>query len=117
MELLGYALRFECLLADHEGLEKFQRTSHQMIAGEHTAQTGQAFISLDRYQRVHAIVRLQLVAPAAFRSGTAQSRTSNRTNLHNTNASAATLMSRSDARIVELACGDVKAGHVVSIIS
>jgi hypothetical protein len=53
-----------------------------MIAGEHAAEAGQTSFGLDRDQRVHAIVRLQFMAPAALGGGAAQAGTANGTNLH-----------------------------------
>jgi hypothetical protein len=82
MQLLGHSLRFERRFAQQQRLEQLQGSTHQVIAGEHAANAGQTVFGLHGHQRMHAIVRLEFIAPTSLRRGAAQSRAANGTDFH-----------------------------------
>ena len=72
VQLLADALRLERIFARYSGSSTPQRAAHQLIVGEDRAPAGDAFVGEDGDQRVDAVVRLDLVRPAAFRRAVAQ---------------------------------------------
>ena len=69
VEFLADSFGFERIFADVERLQNIQTGLHEPIVREGGAPACYTFIGKNGYQRVNAIVRLDLVRPAALGSG------------------------------------------------
>jgi hypothetical protein len=66
MQLLAHALRLQWVFAQIQRSHEVKRAAHQFIVGECRSPAGNAFIGEDGDERVNAIVRANLVCPAAL---------------------------------------------------
>ena len=82
VQFLAHAFRFESVLATIQRLKHRQRCAHQRIIGEHAAQAHRPLIGVHRNECVNAVVGPELIAPAAFRGGAAQTCAADFSDLH-----------------------------------
>src|SRR5207249_11405881 len=71
VQFFADALRFECVLTAIERLQNGQCRTNKLVVAENAAQADKAFICVNCDECVDAVFWLELVAPAAFRSGAA----------------------------------------------
>jgi hypothetical protein len=72
MQLLADALGLQGVFATIEGFEHGECGTDEGIIGEDAAEADGAFIRVDGDEGVDAVFRAELIAPAAFGGGSAQ---------------------------------------------
>src|SRR5688572_806 len=82
MEFLADTLRLERVLAAIEWLENPERTADERVVGKHAAESRQSFVRVHDDERVHTVLRPQLVAPAALGRRAAQAGAGDLGDLH-----------------------------------
>src|SRR5215207_3025059 len=82
VQLLADPLRLQGALALQERAKHRKSAANQLVAGEHAPVTHQPLVRSHRHQRVHHIVRSQLVAPAPLGRSPPQPRNPDVPNLH-----------------------------------